>query len=198
VRLTYTNVTATIALFVALGGTSYAAATISGRDIRTGTVTGSDLRNESVTGRDIDNSTLAGGDFRNASVTSSDVDDESLRAADVGAGAAPAGPPGLRGPAGSAQSTIRRTNEIALTLGATEAAVATCAPGEVAVGGGAGHDAAPTDFVTVLSDEPLAADGSPPSDGERATKWRAIGNNAVFGGLPLAHMRVYVLCAQGS
>jgi hypothetical protein len=197
-RITYTNVTATIALFVALGGTSYAAATISGRDIRNGTMTGADLRNGSVTGRDIDNSTLAGGDFRDASMTSSDVDDESLRAADVKAGAAAAGPPGVRGPAGSAQTTVRRTNEIALTLGATEAAVASCAAGEVAVGGGAGHDAATTDFVSILSDEPLAADGSPPSDGGPATKWRATGNNAVFGGLPLAHMRVYVLCAKGS
>ena len=40
--------TATIALFVALGGTSYAAVTLTGANIRNGTVTGVDLKNESV------------------------------------------------------------------------------------------------------------------------------------------------------
>ena len=33
-RFNYANVTATLALFVALGGSAYAAATVTGRDVR--------------------------------------------------------------------------------------------------------------------------------------------------------------------
>ena len=42
-RPSYAGVTATLALFVALGGSSDAALTMSGKDIRNGTVTSSDL-----------------------------------------------------------------------------------------------------------------------------------------------------------
>ena len=47
-RITYANVTATLALVVALGGTSYAAVTIGGENVRDGSLTGADLRNGSV------------------------------------------------------------------------------------------------------------------------------------------------------
>jgi hypothetical protein len=163
-------------------------------------VTGSDLRNESVTGRDIDNGSLTGSDVRAGSLTSSDLADGTLTAADFKAGELAAGPRGLTGPPGPGAfaDAVVRTTDVPLPPESRATDAATCNPNEIAVGGGAGHDAAPTDFVSMLSDEPLAADGSPPSDDEPATKWRAIGNNAVFGGLPLAHMRVYVLCAKGS
>jgi hypothetical protein len=58
--LTYTNVIATVALFVALGGSSYAALTITGGNIRNGTLTGTDLKDGSVTSRDADNGTITG------------------------------------------------------------------------------------------------------------------------------------------
>ena len=80
---------ALLALFVALGGTGYAALTITGAQVR--------------------NSSLTGADIRNASLTGADVRDRSLRAADFAAGQLPsgargetgaAGPKGDRGPAG--------------------------------------------------------------------------------------------------
>ncbi|HEY1357037.1 MAG TPA: hypothetical protein VGF21_01915 [Thermoleophilaceae bacterium] len=52
-HLTYANVTATLALFIALGGSSYAALHITGRQIRNNSVTGKDIRNNSLTGRDV-------------------------------------------------------------------------------------------------------------------------------------------------
>ncbi len=47
-RLTYSNVTATLALFIALGGSSYAAVKLTGRDIVDGSLTGKDLKKKSV------------------------------------------------------------------------------------------------------------------------------------------------------
>jgi hypothetical protein len=52
-HLSYANVTATLALFIALGGSSYAALQLTGRDIRNNSLTGRDVRNNSLTGRDI-------------------------------------------------------------------------------------------------------------------------------------------------
>ena len=42
-RLSYANVMATLAVFIALGGSSYAALTISGRDVVNGSLTNRDL-----------------------------------------------------------------------------------------------------------------------------------------------------------
>jgi hypothetical protein len=52
-RLTYANVIATMALFVALGGSSYAALTITGKNVRNGTLTGKDFKRNSLTGKQI-------------------------------------------------------------------------------------------------------------------------------------------------
>ena len=60
-RLTYANVIATIALFAALGGTSYGVATgfIDSREIKNGTIRGKDVRNNDLRGADIRESSLA-------------------------------------------------------------------------------------------------------------------------------------------
>lgn len=57
-RLTYANVTATLALFVALGGTSYALK-ISGKDIRKHTLTGAHFKRNSIGGPAIKERSLA-------------------------------------------------------------------------------------------------------------------------------------------
>jgi hypothetical protein len=46
-RLTYANVMATIAVFIALGGVAWAAATINGRDVINESLTGRDIRDHS-------------------------------------------------------------------------------------------------------------------------------------------------------
>ena len=61
-RLTYANVTATLALFIALGGTSYAALrlprnSVGPTQIRTGAVSSSEIRDRSVRLRDLSVST---------------------------------------------------------------------------------------------------------------------------------------------
>jgi hypothetical protein len=76
-RLTYGNVVATLALFVALGGSSYAALRITGKDVRDGSLTGKDVRNNSLTGKDV------------KGLTSADIKNGKLLAEDFAAGQLP-------------------------------------------------------------------------------------------------------------
>jgi hypothetical protein len=57
-RLTYSNVMATLAVFIALGGSSYAALTITGRDVKDRSLTQRDLRRNTLGGSRIKESRL--------------------------------------------------------------------------------------------------------------------------------------------
>ena len=57
-KLTYANVMATLALFVALGGTSYAATKIGTRQIANNSIRTQDIRNGTIRGRDLRRGTL--------------------------------------------------------------------------------------------------------------------------------------------
>jgi hypothetical protein len=57
-RLTYANVMSTLAVFVALGGSSYAAITISGSSINNRSITGKKVRHNTLTGWEIKESSL--------------------------------------------------------------------------------------------------------------------------------------------
>jgi hypothetical protein len=200
----YANVTATLALFVALGGTSYAAATISSADVQNGSLTGADVKNESLGSGDVDNGSLTGGDLKNGSIKSSDIGNASLLAADFKAGELPAGPQGPQGPpgpqgvqgpqgpAGATNVVARRTDNLVPNGGAERHDVQ-CAPGEVAVGGGAGFGGVAFDDRIILFSEPIEADGTIPEAGETATGWSAGGGNV--SGFPQV-MNVHVLCAS--
>lgn len=52
-RLTYANVMATVAVFIALGGGAYAAATIGSSDVKNNSLTGKDVKNNSLTEKDV-------------------------------------------------------------------------------------------------------------------------------------------------
>jgi hypothetical protein len=77
-HLTYANVTASVALFVALGGGAYAAATIKSGNVVDGSLTGVDVKNESIRSADV----------------------SGLRSTDFARGQLPAGKTGLTGPQG--------------------------------------------------------------------------------------------------
>jgi hypothetical protein len=57
-RLTYANVMATLALFIALGGSSYAALTVTGRNVKNGSLTFRDLHRDTLGGSRIKESRL--------------------------------------------------------------------------------------------------------------------------------------------
>lgn len=64
IRLTYANVVASLALFAALGGSSYAALSVTGAQVRDGSLSGRDVRNASLTGQDVRDQTLLAKDFK--------------------------------------------------------------------------------------------------------------------------------------
>ena len=69
-----------IALFVALGGVGYAAATgsIDGREIKNNSVAGRDIKNNSIAGRDVRTSGLTGSDVRAKPLTGADINEAGL------------------------------------------------------------------------------------------------------------------------
>ena len=89
-HLTYANVVSTVCLFVVLGGSSYAALTVSGKQIVNNSVRSKDIRNNDVRGKDI----------RNGTVNSRDVTNGALLAEDFKAGQLPAGEKGEKGDKG--------------------------------------------------------------------------------------------------
>jgi hypothetical protein len=122
------QVVAYVALFVALGGTSFAAVMVTGRQVKDGSLTGTDLKNGSVTGKDL----------KNRSVTTYDIRDGSLMAKDFKFGqlpAAAAGAQGVRGFKGDTGSTG--------AAGATGATGDTGATGETGSAGDTGPQGDP-------------------------------------------------------
>jgi hypothetical protein len=96
-RLTYANVMATIAVFIALGGSSYAALRVTGRNVPKDALTGADIKN--LTGKDVKDDSLTGADVKN--LTSADVTDGGLLAADFAPGQLAKGETGAPGAPGA-------------------------------------------------------------------------------------------------
>src|SRR3954468_12055937 len=77
-HLTYANVVATLALFLALGGASYAAIRVGSGSIVNNSVRTQDLRNNHIRGRDTRNRTIQGGALANNTVRGQQVRETTL------------------------------------------------------------------------------------------------------------------------
>jgi hypothetical protein len=77
-RLTYANVVATLALFLALGGVSYGALRIKSSHLVNNSVRTQDLRNNDIRSKDIRNRTIVGRDILTSTVTGLQVRETSL------------------------------------------------------------------------------------------------------------------------
>jgi hypothetical protein len=77
-RLSYANVIATLALFVALGGTSYAVLHVSSKDVVDNSLRSRDVRNDTLRSRDIRNRTIRARDVRRDSLGSGAVKESAL------------------------------------------------------------------------------------------------------------------------
>jgi hypothetical protein len=80
-RLSYANVVATLALFVALGGTGYAASQLTGRDIKNRSISRVDIKKNALTGTEINESKLA--QVPSAALSLNAINANSALAADV-------------------------------------------------------------------------------------------------------------------
>ena len=186
-RLSFANVASLMALFVALGGTSYAAA---------------QLPKNSVGSKQI----------KTAGVQSSDVKDGSLRSRDFRPGDLPAGPQGLQGQKGEkgdkgdrgdqglpgrdgvvGDVTVQRT-DVALNDNSTQAVEASCPAGQKAIGGGSSVDQTGSDDIKLLVSRP-GNGGFIPTDGESFNDWRAVYRNPA-GGTGAAQIRAFVVCVN--
>ena len=103
-HLTYANVMASVAVFIALGGTATAALTITGKDVKNGSITSRDIKNRSLIAKDFKRGQLPRG---------------ATGAAGAAGAAGPAGAPGAIGPQGSATGWARVTREQAANGGGT-------------------------------------------------------------------------------
>jgi hypothetical protein len=71
-RITYANTMATLAVFIALGGSSYAALKVTGRNVKDGSLTGADVKNSSLRSKDVKNRSLRAIDFRRGALRGRD------------------------------------------------------------------------------------------------------------------------------
>jgi hypothetical protein len=71
-------IVASLALVIAVGGTSYAASQVTSANIKNNTIKSADIKNNSVASTDIKNSSVAGKDIKNNSLTGDDVNESTL------------------------------------------------------------------------------------------------------------------------
>ena len=190
--LTYANVLATVAIFVSLGGSSYAAITLS---------------KNSVKSKQIKNGQVRNADLARNAVKTGKVADGSLLSADFKAGQLPSGAQGAQGPKGDTGDT-GEVGTFALTTQFTQAAAdlgdglsvstnAFCPAGQRGVAGGARGDATDSEATEVTSSRPAisAANTEPPVDGGTFTGWRATVVNKAGGVVAGIRPEVWVVCA---
>jgi len=178
-KLTYANVIATLALFLALGGgAAFAAA---------------QLAKNSVGAKQL----------KRDAVTAAKVKDGSLLAKDFKAGQLPAGERGPQGAPGATSVVVRYGFEAKPKDGEEDLSYASCLPGEAVVGGGYDFDEddGPENFeYTVLADRPSVERNSEgeltwpvPPDGAAASGWLVAVDNETSATF---YFTAYVLCAR--
>ena len=185
-RLTYANVIATLALFLALGGaTAFAASTLGKNSVGT-----KQLKKNAVTGAKVKDGSLSAGDFK--------------------AGQLPAGergPQGVPGAPGVASVVVRYGKRVGLKdAGEVGQSLATCAPGEALTGGGFDVDGEPEppepiSPYTLIVDRPggegVDSEGGfvypDPVNGAPANSWTVVLRNELD---PTIFFRAYAMCAR--
>lgn len=190
----HSTVVAYVALFIALGGTSYAAVK---------------LPKNSVGGTQIKANAVTSGKVKNGSLRKAD-----FKASDLPVGAAGAqgpqgaqglkgdkgdpGTPGAQGPAGVVGAIIAERTDVNLPDGASAEAEATCPSGTKMISGGASTNAtnagnSPDDIKLLVSRNGPSTEN--PTDGEDITNtWRVVYRNTT-GGTGAVTVRAHANCA---
>ncbi len=156
-HLTPTSLIAMVALFAALGGVSYAGATIDGKDIKNKSVAGKKLKNKTVTGGKVKSDSLTGTQINEstlgqvpsaakATTADSATSATSAQSAANATSAESVGPNGvgtasIQDDAVTASKlgnvTFRVGEAVSVPNGASRRVDASCEPGEVMLSGGA-------------------------------------------------------------
>jgi hypothetical protein len=184
-----------MALMIALGGTSYAAAT---------------LARNSVGSAQIRRGAIVGGDIHRNAITSAKVKDRSLKAIDFAAGQLPAGAQGPQGPqgaqgpqgpkgdtGGSPAATVQFFQAAADLADGTDASYNVfCPDGQQGIAGGARGDDTLSEETILTSSRPALsrANTNPPASGQGFTGWRITVVNPLGGSPSGIRPEVWVVC----
>ena len=90
-KLTYANVMSTLAMFVALAGGAYAAATIGAGDIKRDAVRSKHIKSQAVKSKQIKDGAVAGPEIRDGAVTSGRIADGAVTSGKIADGAVTTG-----------------------------------------------------------------------------------------------------------
>lgn len=207
-RLSFANVTSMMALMVALGGTSYAAATLSANSvgsaqIKKNGVAGTDIRSNAITSAKVKNGSLKAVDFAakqlpaGATGATGATGAQGLKG-DTGAKGA-TGLPGAKGDTGTvgAATVVSATATVDLADGTKANYTAFCPEGQQAIGGGGRGDATTSEATVVTSSRPAVSttNTEPPADGQGFTGWRITVFNPAGGVTTGLLPTVWVVCA---
>ena len=164
--LTYANVMATVAVFLALGGGAYAAISLPKNSVGT-----KQIKKNAVTSKKVKNGSLLSQDFKAGQLRQGGQGAPGLQGAK--------GDKGDTGAPGATKVTTRTGTPVAISANTAGGASVSCNPGERAVGGGDSSDR--TDGWLVMS-EPT---GTPP------TGWFVVFRSPAA----TTNLTAYVVCA---
>jgi hypothetical protein len=167
-RLTFANVTSVVALFVALGGSSYAAL-----NLPKGSVGTKQLRNNAVTSPKVKRGSLLISDFRRSQRAR-------LRGPRGRVGPqGPVGPQGAQGPQGATGApgapgatnvVVRYGTPVTIDAATPQNLPVSCAPGERALGGGVAPQSGDNDDARMVYSTPMRG-SSNASNGDIPDGW---------------------------
>jgi hypothetical protein len=181
-HLTYANVMATLALFIALGGSSYAAVRLSANSVGS-----RQIKRDAVKESEIAKSAVESAEVRNGSLRSVDFARMPLGAKGEKGALGPRGlkgvqgdrgPTGPHGPAGADAATslmVHLAPAVDVAAGGSTTINAPCNPGERAVGGGVSFQPPEAaQYVQVTGSYP-----GPNTEGSTPTSWSSSVTNQV-------------------
>jgi len=192
-RLTFGNVVALMALFVALSGGAYALTipknSVGAKQLKRNAVTGSKIKRGAVTSSKVKDRSLLSIDFKAGELPPGPQGPRGPQGPQGAPGPAgapgptgPAGPTGPTGPPGPVNVVMRFGSTTQVTAGNQATAIADCNAGEMATGGGFFSQAG----VDVITSRPR-----PLSNGAQATGWQAaVQNNTAS----TQNVGAYVMC----
>ena len=188
-HLSFANVVSLIALFVALGGTTYAAATLS---------------KNSVGAKQIKKDSVRASEIKSRAVGTSEVRNGALLVEDFKAGQIPAGAKGDKGDKGDTGDTGSFDSVTTqffqapadLANGANMSYGAFCPAGKQAVAGGGRGDDTLSEETILTNTRPAISSGNtePPLTGGSFTGWRITVVNPAGGAAAGIRPEVWVVC----
>jgi collagen triple helix repeat protein len=184
-RLTFANVTASLALFVALGGGAYAATalpkdSVGERQIKRNGVGASEIKAGAVGAEEVKNRSLGPGEFKPGTLLRGPKGDTGAPGPQ-GAQGAPGAPgvKGATGPAGPLGSVTVQTEQLGTAMATAGPAgsasvTAFCPDGQRGVGGGVRGDLTESEMVDVHVSRPVnsTSNTGAPVDGGTFQGWR--------------------------